>query len=197
MHAHTNQLPNLGAISTQRVEGLHPMIKSVTNRHTPMRKSVQKICDEVKEKQIEYETMINQQRINNPRLMDRFAFRHLTGKITYQAIDLVSRELDGAKKLAEEFNQRVYLGLTSPIELTGESCVYDRQLPLPFGLPCKCWLYSCVVDVIPIPISLIHPRWFFDGPPAVFWWRMTFDSALSLKTCLEKSSVCLHWPRGS
>ena len=48
VHAYTTKLPNLGAHSTQRSEGLHPLVKNVTNRNTPIRQSVQKICDEVR-----------------------------------------------------------------------------------------------------------------------------------------------------
>ena len=97
------------------------MVKSVTNRHTPIKASVQKICDEVKNKQIEYQIAVNQQRINNPRLMDKDAFKSLAGLITHQAIDFISRELDAAKKLSKE--------LTS-VKPTGESCIYGCKMPL-------------------------------------------------------------------
>ena len=67
----------------------------------PIRQSVQKICDEVRKKQLDQEILCKQKRIRNPRLIDRNAFTLLTGKITHHAIDLVSRELDAAKSLAE------------------------------------------------------------------------------------------------
>lgn len=72
-------------------------------------------------------------------------------------------------------------GSKSIIESAGESCVYDRELPLRYGLPCKCWLYSCVANSIPIPISLIHPQWFLDGPLFVISWRMPLDYGLSFE----------------
>ena len=187
VHAYTRKLPNLGAHSTQRVEGLHPLVKSVTNRHTPIKDSVRKICDEVRKTQVDYETLVNDQRRHNPRLMDRDAFKDLTGLITHEAIDLISRELDAAKILAEEYNQQISLEGTPSIEPT-EGCMYDCELPFRYGLPCKCWLYRCVVDVIPIPISFIHPRWFFDGPPFVISWRMSFDPALSFTEMLRKAT---------
>lgn len=77
----------------------------------------------------------------------------------------MSRELDAAKRIAEE----IAYSTDSIVELAGESGVYDCKLPPQYGLPCKCWLYSCVIDFLPIPISLIHPRWFFDGPPCVLF----------------------------
>ena len=54
-------------------------------------------------------------------------------------------------------------------------CVLDCSLPLQYGLPCKCWLYQCIAEDVHIPISLIHPRWLFDGPEYVSQWRMTFN----------------------
>ena len=77
---------------------------------------------------------------------------------------------------------------TPPIKPT-EGCMYDCELPFRYGFPCRCWLYRCVVDVIPIPISLIHPRWFFDGPLFVISWRMSFDPALSFAEMLRKATA--------
>ena len=126
MHAYTTKLPDLG---TQRSEGLHSLVKNVTNRNTPIRQSVQKICDEVRKKQLDQESLCNQQRIRNPRLIDRNAFRLLIGKIKHHGIGLVSSELDAAKSLAER---------THSIVPDGGICVYDCELPLRYGLPCKC-----------------------------------------------------------
>ena len=143
----------------------------------PIRQSVQKICDEVRKKQLDQEILCNQQRIRNPRLIDRNAFTLLIGKITHHAIGLVSRELDAAKSLAERILS---------IVPDGGSCVYDCELPLRYGLPCKCWLYKCIIDSVPIPVSLIHPRWFFDGPPYAVSWQMTFDFARGSEPKVEK-----------
>lgn len=147
------------------------MVKEVTNRHTPIRVSVKLIGAEIKNEQTEQEVAINNQRISNPRLMDRNMFQNLIGLITHQAIDLISRELDAAKKIMEDIAH----GGEPIIESAGESCIYDCELPLRYGLPCKCWLYSCVANSIPIPISLIHPRWLIEGPSFVISWRMSLD----------------------
>ena len=129
MHAYTTKLPNLGAHNTQRSEGLHSLIKNVINRNTSIRQSVQKICDEVRKKQLDQEILCNQQRIRNPKLIDKNAFTLLIGKITHHAIGLVPRALDAAKALAERILS---------IVPDDESCVYDCELPLRYGLPCKC-----------------------------------------------------------
>lgn len=83
--------------------------------------------------------------------------------------------MDAAKKLIDDI---AYSG-NRIIESAGESCIYDSELPLQYGLPCKCWLYSCVANFIPIPISLIHRRLFIDGPSFVISLHMTLDYGLS------------------
>ena len=90
---------------------------------------MQKICDEVRKKQLDQEILCNQQRIRNPRLIDKNTFTLLIEKITHHAIGLVSRELDAAKSLAERILS---------IVPDDESCVYDCELPLRYGLPYKC-----------------------------------------------------------
>ena len=123
----------------------------MTNRNTPIRQSVQKICDEVRKKQLYQEILCNQQRIRNPRLIDRNAFTLLIRKITHHAIGLVSRELNAAKSLAERILS---------IVPDGGRCVYDCELPLRYGLPCKCWLHKCIIDSVPIPVSSSTPAGF-------------------------------------
>ncbi len=38
------------------------------------------------------------------------------------------------------------------------------ELPFRLGLTCRHWMYLTFVKKSAIPCSLIHPRWFFDGP---------------------------------
>ena len=100
----------------------HPLVNNVANRHTPIKDSVRKICETVQRVQVDYEISTNHQRINSPQRMDRSAFKYLIVLITHHAIKLISRELDAAKLLAEDFNQQVSFGVegTALIEPTGE-----------------------------------------------------------------------------
>lgn len=59
------------------------MVKNVTNRHTPIHVSVKKICAEIKNEQDIQTREINKQLINNPRLIDRDAFKNLISEIFY------------------------------------------------------------------------------------------------------------------
>ena len=169
IHVYTKCLSNLGANSTQQAESSHLMVKGVTNKHTPMRDSVNRIYTEIKSAQREYKIALHRKMGHLPVLMDHSAFTSLKGKITHSAIAMISRELNSAKINAEKFNQQIFFGVepgnTAIIESSGDCCISECELPMRFGLPCKCWLYQCVIDQVPIPISLIHPRWFYKGPP--------------------------------
>lgn len=146
------------------------MVKNVTNAHTPIRVSVKKICEEVKATQFEYEKMVNLHRKDLSRLMDRVLFCRIQRYITHEATGLILRELDLAKGWAESITHQIFFGEkdTPILEPNGKGCALNCEMPIRYGLPCKCWPYNFVVDKIPIPFSLVHPRWFFDGPPFVF-----------------------------
>jgi hypothetical protein len=57
-----------------------------------------------------------------------------------------------------------------------EGCTFGCELPASFGLPCKHWMYASVVGECPLPLSLFHPRWLFDGPAVLHErWFMSWD----------------------
>lgn len=178
------------------------MVKSVTNKHTPMRESVKRICQEIKSPQVEYEVAVNREMGHHPVLMDHQAFSLLKGKITHAAINMVSKEINLAKIAAEKCNHQVSFG-NAPgdsvvIEPPGDRCIAECELPLRFRLPCQCWLYRCVVDSLPIPLSLVHPRWFYKGLPFVVFWKMTFNPSITFDKMLELAdSTEEEFPKGS
>ena len=99
IRAYIKLLPNLGCYSSQRSEGLHPLIKGVVNRHTPIGQSVEKITENIDELVRSHEHAINQQKKNLPRLIDmsREAFRKISLFITHEAVELILREWNLAK----------------------------------------------------------------------------------------------------
>lgn len=80
-------------------------------------------------------------------------FRMVALLITHSAIDLISFELDLAKKWVEEIS----LGISENKAPMGEGCTLECKLPTRYGLPCRFWLYLCITLDVPLPISLIHP----------------------------------------
>lgn len=49
--------------------------------------------------------------------------------------------------------------------------------------------FLCIVQLnLPIPLSLIYPQWFFDGPAKVASkWKMTFDLDLSFEIMIQSA----------
>ncbi|WP_375467270.1 hypothetical protein [uncultured Nostoc sp.] len=93
----------------------------------------------------------------------------------------------------EKFNQQVSFGVAPNefpvVKPKGNRCSLECELLMQFQLPCQCWLYRCVVDNIPIPISLIHPRWFYYGPPFVRFWKMRFDPTITQEQMIQLASL--------
>src|SRR5205814_957402 len=96
---------------------------------------------------------------------DQLAFQNLFGKITLYAIDLLIVEWEAAKD--------------STIIWTG-ACSNACDLPTRYKLPCHHWLSRAVEKWMPIPLSLIHPRWWLDGPAIVLddWIMGYYDTFL-------------------
>ena len=54
-------------------------------------------------------------------------------------------------------------------------CMCD--LLLQFGIPCRHWIVRCVREGLPIPKTLLHPRWWIQGPIAPANWRPSYSEA--------------------
>ncbi|KAL2046932.1 hypothetical protein N7G274_000950 [Stereocaulon virgatum] len=48
-------------------------------------------------------------------------------------------------------------------------------------MPCACWLFDLLPQDIPIPLSLIHPRWLFNAPELVERWEMSLDPSIAIE----------------
>ena len=129
------------------------------------------------------EAEANAQRIHLPRIMDRDMFAVVGSLVTHETILLISFELNEAKRWVENVTDDI----SSQDPPPGEGCIFDCEAPIQYGLPCKCWLFPCVQLNLPIPISLIHPREFFDGPSKVVSWNMSFDLDLDFAQMMYQS----------
>lgn len=96
-------------------------------------------------------------------------------KNTNYILDKLSAEWEATKKLGD----LIALGETEEdlLDLQAENpvCPHICELLLRWGLPCRHWLYPAFLQDIPIPASLVHPRWFLDGPSRLKApWKMRF-----------------------
>lgn len=98
---------------------------------------------------------INRQRRNAHFLVnDKPAFKEIKRKITHEALNLLLREWIAAGKLAEELENS---DRPCP-DIENDTCKLECTLLIQFGLPCKCFLYHCLIRREPIALTLIHPR---------------------------------------
>jgi hypothetical protein len=59
---------------------------------------------------------------------------------------------------------------------SNEGCHFSCELPVRYGLPCRHWMYTSVIEQCQLPLSLFHPRWHFDGPAVLYSrWIMTWN----------------------
>lgn len=92
-------------------------------------------------------------------MTNRF-FHEIKRSITHEALNLLFRDWIATIKLAEDLEKS-----NQPCSNTERNrCRTECLLPVQFGLPCRCFLYHCLVEEKAIPMSLIHPRWALDGP---------------------------------
>lgn len=127
-----------------------------------MQEPVKQICQEIKLAQVKYEVAVNREMGHHLVLMDHQAFSLLKRMIIYAAINIVSKKINLAKIAAEKLNYQMSFGISPGdsviTEPTGDKFIVECELPLQFRLPCQYLLYQCVINSLPIPISLIHPR---------------------------------------
>jgi hypothetical protein len=124
----------------------------------------------------QYDGDINQQRRTTPRLLDSAAFSAIKSKLTHYALELSSMQWS-TKKMADDIEE----GKEEEFEFNlCVGCTFGCKLPARFGLFCKHWMYSSIVEEYPLPLSLFHPRWLFDGPAVLHdRWVMTWDPELA------------------
>ena len=102
--------------------------------------------------------MVNLQQKNLPQLMDKVLFHCIQCRIMHEAIGLILQELDLAKGWAESIAHGISFGKEDTLILEPDEKGYtlNCKMPIQYELPCRYWLYSCVVDKISISFLYIH-----------------------------------------
>lgn len=157
IYCYTRFFMNLGATASQRSEGYHHILRSVTNGQLSLKESAERLCSksfsifkDLDEDEDKSESTI-------PRLLQRdwTALDRLFNKISSLAINKIAEEWEITKKLAVNQN-----------DLGFEPC--HCQILLQWYLPCRHFLFEFAKTSKPIPLSLVHPRWLIHGPPIRF-----------------------------
>ena len=166
---YTKGLANLGCYTTQRVESMHPVTKQLLNRQLPLDEAIKRIIDSTKLKLREIIRDEGVSRIASVRVLDRGAFVNVAGKISINAIQRIEKEWEIAKSNVDNSCDQ-YL------------CVGDCEATVRFGLPCSHKLMRAAIQGIGFPISLVHPRWWLDGPEfaSASWEPRYYDETIDL-----------------
>jgi hypothetical protein len=149
------------------------VLKARIHKNLPVSRAIQTILDQTRRLGREYDADINQQRRTTPRLLDMTAFSAVKSKLTHYALELASAEWSATKQLADDIED----GKEEEFKLDPDvGCSFGCELPIRFGLPCRHWMYASVIEECPLPLSLFHPRWLFDGPAVLYdRWVMGWD----------------------
>jgi MULE transposase domain len=153
VHYYTKIYPNLGSTSSQRVESYHDSVREMTNGQLSLeaatKRLISKVLSILKEIEIDEERSLR----GYPRLLqaDSRAFTNLKCTITIYAAQMIEPQW-------KELRQ----ALTANESI--EDSPYRCQILLRFGLPCKHVLKRAFDTGEPIPRSLIHPRYWLQGP---------------------------------
>jgi hypothetical protein len=177
---YTRVLPNLGVNSTQRNESYHVVVKQKLNKNLSVSTACEAIVEKTKLLAEEYNERINNNRKNNPTLIDLKAFAKGRSKLTHYAINKTMAEWRATKDFADAIDS----GDEDPFEFEEAiGCPCKCESPLRFGLPCKHWMLPFYLFGEPLSLSLFHPRWLLDGPAVVQSWKMSSsDGVIELKS---------------
>jgi hypothetical protein len=94
-----------------------------------------------------------------PRILDLNRFATILGKITSYAINLMAPEWTAAC-------------VPKPDSIWKGGCLHDCSLP------CCYWMFRSILEGFPLPISLVHPRWWLTGSPVLEErWAMGYHDA--------------------
>ena len=185
------------------------MIKARLHKELGLPEVATRIKSVIDEKFKEYEMLEHKDRRESFRLQDTHAFQLLQGQVTNEAIRLIQDEWEVVKsdyrrfgQLNEDYQRHGPLEKNQVIARTSQrllefytrrfdtkdghskygcySAQGDCDLPVRYGLPCRHWMEKAMQDSASLPLSLLHPRWLLDGPPAIrFDWQPSYATQLS------------------
>ncbi|MGH7240163.1 MAG: transposase, partial [Candidatus Saccharimonadales bacterium] len=140
--------PNLNCFSSQRDEGIHPMVKTVLNHQIRLDEAVQRLDNEM---------TLALERLQEAEQHDKARNRRvLEANSWYLVREFVA---SWALKFVEKQWSQLAILRTINAPLSQCQCAYVER----FGLPCLHYLERAFDEDLPIPMTLIHSRWWYRG----------------------------------
>jgi hypothetical protein len=147
IRVYTTMLPNLNCFSTQRDEGMHPMVKTVLNHQLRLDDAVQRLTTEMKLAAERLQELEQRDRVRNRRLLEANVWYLIREHVASWALI----------KLLEEYKRLESLKRVN--EPVGPLCTCSMVER--FGLPCYHDLERAYDEALPLPLTLIHSRWWY------------------------------------
>lgn len=143
---YTRNYRNLGAESTQRNEGIHPVFQAVLNPQISVENAVKAMIAKLRLIYRKLRAMEERSRIDRPRAAEFNAFSVVIGKVTTYAIEKTNPEWIAVKALVAAATAE---GEDLP---TRAELLCDCELYIRFALPCCHYLLRACVEGFPIPL---------------------------------------------
>ena len=140
---------NLGATATQRGESYHPILRQTSHALLPLEESIRRLIQKLNQVYRDLATDEDFSRTKIAGAIDMKVFKCLSGSVTLNAID----------KLRSEW--KVIETVIANQDTLGPC---DCEILHRYSLPCKHFLLKVAQSGCPIPRSLLHPRWWLNGP---------------------------------
>ena len=149
IRAYTSLNANLNCFSSQRDEGQHPVIKTVLNPQIRLDQAVQALANEMKrtvERLFKAEQI---DKVKNRRMLEQNVWFEVRDKVANWPL----------LKVEQEWAQLARIKVSNqPLDDDCQCRMVER-----FGLPCQHHLEFAWDHSIPIPLTLIHSRWWYQG----------------------------------
>jgi hypothetical protein len=155
IRCYTRLLRNLGCAATQRLESFHNIVHQCTHGQLSLHNSAHGLAVRLKEIYRDRQEDEDNAWSTKATSLDTPAFKDLIGQVSRVAVHLIETE---------------YLALSTEEVEYNPDCQCTNRLC--YSLPCRHQLLPLQRgDHTRIPLGLIHPRWWLNGPPAPRDWQ--------------------------
>jgi hypothetical protein len=162
IRCYTSLNPNLNCFSSQREEGQHPMVKTVLNHQIRLDRAVERLGKEMELAVIRLQTAEQVDKAHNRRVLEQNSWYLIREVVASWPLVVVEKEWTQLAKF----------------RATGEALPQPCRCGLieRFGLPCAHSLERAWDEHLPLPLTLIHSRWWYrGGVESRVDWRPTYS----------------------
>jgi hypothetical protein len=182
VHHYTRKYANLGSTASQRGESYHNTVREITNGQLSLEDAVKRLTQKSLSSLKDIDTDEASSYGAYSRLAQSSVFIDLRMKVSRRALEMVEKEWSAMSQL-------MVAGQDIVVDLNGCEC----EILLRFGIACRHHLRRAFLDNIPIPKTLLHPRWWLNGPDITSTnWRPFYPVDEPVMRPIEAAPVALQ-----